>query len=89
MQSANLITGQMLVALEFEPDAPPAKVTTEDGAFVMPTTESGGFSGLEASATELLSKVNTMPFDAIGSNLSAYLRGIERPRQRPADSNRR
>jgi paraquat-inducible protein B len=27
LQSANLITGQMLVALEFVPNAPPATVT--------------------------------------------------------------
>src|SRR5262249_37666909 len=38
LQSANLLTGQMLVALEFVHDAPAAKVTTEDGAFVMPTS---------------------------------------------------
>ena len=37
-------------------------IGTDD--FVMPTTEGGGFAGLEASATELLDKVNTIPFDA-------------------------
>jgi paraquat-inducible protein B len=76
LQSANLITGQMLVALEFEPDAPQANVTTEDGTFVIPTTDTGGFSGLEASATELLRKVNTIPFDTLGRNLSQTSEGL-------------
>jgi paraquat-inducible protein B len=76
LQSANLITGQMLVALEFVPNAPPATVTMEDGAFVLPTTESGGFSGLTASATELLRKVNTIPFDSLGRNLDKTTAGL-------------
>lgn len=76
LQSANLLTGQMLVALEFMPDAPPAKVTTEEGVFVIPTSDSGGFSGLEASATELLRKVNTIPFDSLGRNLDQTSAGL-------------
>jgi paraquat-inducible protein B len=70
LQSANLLTGQMLVALEFVPDAPKATVTTENGAFVIPTAESGGFGGLAASATELLRKVSSIPFDSLGRNLN-------------------
>jgi paraquat-inducible protein B len=76
LQSANLITGQMLIALEFEPDAPKADVTTEDGMFVIPTSDSGSFSGLEASASELLRKVNSIPFDTLGRNLSQTSEGL-------------
>jgi paraquat-inducible protein B len=76
LQSANLITGQMLVALEFVPDAPPATVAEEDGAFVMPTTEAGGFSGLTASATELLRKVNAIPFASLGQQLDRTAAGL-------------
>jgi paraquat-inducible protein B len=78
LQSANLLTGQMLVALDFEHDAPPAKVATEDGAFVMPTAESGGFSGLQASATELLRKVNSIPFDSLGRSLAQTAAGLDK-----------
>jgi paraquat-inducible protein B len=77
LQSGNILTGQMLVALEMVPDAPPAKVTTEDGAFVIPTTTSGGFSGLEASANELLRKVNSIPFDSLGRNLDKTAAGLD------------
>ena len=76
LQSANLLTGQMLVSLDLVPDAPPATVTMEDGSFVVPTAESGGFSGLEASATELLRKVNTIPFDSLGRNLNDMSAGL-------------
>jgi paraquat-inducible protein B len=76
LQSANLLTGQMLVALDFVPNAPPATVTEENGAFVVPTSESGGFSGLQASATDLLNKVNTIPFDSLGRNLDKTAAGL-------------
>ena len=77
LESANLLTGQMRVALDFLPDAPPAKMTkTEDGTLVIPTSDSGSFSGLQASATELLRKVNTIPFDSLGRNLNKTAEGL-------------
>jgi paraquat-inducible protein B len=47
-----------------------------DGAFVFPTTESGGFSGLEASAGDLLRKVNAIPFASIGQSLNAMTKNM-------------
>jgi paraquat-inducible protein B len=76
LQSANLLTGQMLVALEFLPNAPPATVTMQDEVFVIPTSESGSFSGLQAAATDLLRKVNTIPFDSLGRNLDKTTEGL-------------
>jgi paraquat-inducible protein B len=73
LQSSSLITGQQLVSLDFVPDAPPATVTMEGTNFVLPTTEGGGFAGLQASATDLLDKVNTIPFGQIGRNLDGIL----------------
>jgi paraquat-inducible protein B len=40
---------------------------------VIPSTESSGFASLTASATELLNKVNTMPFEKIGKDLEGIL----------------
>jgi len=73
LQSANLITGQQVVALDFLPNALPATVTMEGTYFVFPTTEGGGLSGLQSSATDLLEKVNTIPFEQIGKNLNGIL----------------
>src|SRR5208282_2608885 len=54
-------------------DVPPATVTMEGTNFVVPTSEGGGFAGLQASATELLAKVNTIPFEQIGKSLEGIL----------------
>jgi paraquat-inducible protein B len=83
LQSANLITGQQNVALDFVTDAPPAEVSMDGPDFVVPSTEGGGFSGLTASATELLNKVNTMPFDQIGKNLDGILKSVNDAAQGP------
>jgi paraquat-inducible protein B len=76
LQSTSLITGQQSIALAFATDAPSAALQREDGDFVIPTTESGGFEELASSATELVDKVRTIPFDAIGQNLSGILRSV-------------
>jgi len=51
--------------------------------FVVPSTGGGGFAGLTASATELLNKVNTMPFDQIGKNLDGILKSVNDAAQGP------
>jgi paraquat-inducible protein B len=64
-----------MVALDVIPDAPPASVTMEGANFVLPTSDSSGFSGLMASASDLLTKVSSIPFDQIGKNLDGILQG--------------
>jgi paraquat-inducible protein B len=83
LQSASLITGQQVIALDFVPDAPPAAVTMEGEDFVLPTTEGGGFAGLASSATDLLDKVNKMPFEQIGANLNGILKSVNDAAQGP------
>jgi paraquat-inducible protein B len=73
LQSASLITGQQVVALDVVPDVPRVAVTMVGKNFVIPTSEGGGIAGLETSATDVLSKVNTIPFDQIGKNLNGIL----------------
>lgn len=73
LHSSNLITGSQQVALEFDADAPPAEVKMDGPDYVIPSTESGGFAGITASATELLNKVNQMPFEQIGKSLEGIL----------------
>jgi paraquat-inducible protein B len=74
LDSASLITGQQMVTLDFVKDAPPAALEMEGPDFVLPTTEGGGFAGLQASATALLERVSTIPFKQIGDNLDGVLR---------------
>jgi paraquat-inducible protein B len=83
LQSASLITGQQNVALEFDPDAPPAEVSMDGPDYVVPSTEGGGFAGITSSATELLNKVNTMPFEQMGKNLNGILKSVNDVAQGP------
>jgi paraquat-inducible protein B len=83
LQSASLITGQQVVALEFVKDAPPEPVTKEGEDFVLPTTEGGGFAGLASSANDLLGKVNEIPFDQIGKSLNGILKSVNDMTQGP------
>ncbi len=76
LQSGNLLTGEMLVSFEIVPDAPAVTVTEQDGAFVFPTTDSGGLSGLQASAGDLLRNVNAIPFASIGQNLELLTKNM-------------
>jgi paraquat-inducible protein B len=76
LQSGNLLTGEMLVSLDVVPDAPAATVTMDEGAFVFPTSDSGGLSGLQASAGDLLRNVNAIPFASIGQSLNTMAKNM-------------
>jgi paraquat-inducible protein B len=83
LQSASLITGQQVVALDFVTDAEPVSVTKEGEDFVLPTTEGGGFGGLASAANDLLGKVNQIPFDQIGKSLNGILKSVNDATQGP------
>jgi paraquat-inducible protein B len=76
LESGNLLTGEMLVSFEVVPKGPAVTVTEEDGAFVFPTTETGGLSGLQASAGDLLRNVNAIPFASIGQSVAAMTKNM-------------
>jgi len=76
LQTASLITGQQVVALEFEPNAPVMPVQMEGTNVVLPTTDTGSISGLQASAATLLTKLNSIPFDQIGKNANDILASV-------------
>ena len=83
LQSASLITGQQVVALDFVTDAEPVPVTKDGEDFVLPTTEGGGFAGLASAANALLDKVNAIPFDQIGKSLNGILKSVNDATQGP------
>jgi paraquat-inducible protein B len=74
LQSESLITGQQMVALDFVKNADPVPVQMEGSDFVLPPTEGGGFSSIEASTAALLDNVNKIPFKQIGDSLDGILR---------------
>jgi paraquat-inducible protein B len=76
LSSSNILTGQMLISLDFVKDAPVVKPALQDGYYVIPTTGGAGLSGLQASVGALLDKINTIPFDQIGASLNRTMSGL-------------
>ena len=70
LRSANLLTGQMLVAMDFFPDQKPGRVGEEDGAIVLPSMP-GGLEGLTSNVTAILQKVQALPLDDMARHLNA------------------
>lgn len=75
LESANLITGQKQLAVEFNPKAPAARMSKADGAYVIPAEGGASTSDLATSAATLLGKLDSIPFDQIGQNLSQLVAG--------------
>jgi paraquat-inducible protein B len=76
IHTANYLTGQMYLGMDFVPGAPAAEPSLEpDGTIVLPGL-AGGFDNVLASVTEISQKLARVPFDQIGQNLDTALRGV-------------
>jgi paraquat-inducible protein B len=76
LASANFLTGQMLIAFDFVPDAPAAHVSREGDAYVIPGIAGGGLDGITASLSRIAGKLEGLPLEQVASNLSAALHGV-------------
>jgi paraquat-inducible protein B len=75
LRSANLITGQLYVALDFFPNAPKATVDFTKKPPEIPTVP-GSLVELEESLGNIAKKLEKVPFDAIGEDLRKALAGL-------------
>jgi len=73
LQSANLLTGQMMVNLVFVPDAPKAVLTSRNGYLVVPTIP-GSFERLQEGLSRIIANLEKVKFDQIGSELQQTLK---------------
>lgn len=64
LQPASLITGQLLVAFDFFPDAPPAQIIATDTYPKLPTVP-GEMAGLTRSLNQVLDKVAALPVEDV------------------------
>jgi len=72
LRNANLLTGQLYIALDFFPSAAPAKVDFTEPAPEIPTI-AGGFGELQESVANIIKKLEKVPFDKIGTQLTQAL----------------
>ncbi|MCW5892606.1 MAG: MCE family protein [bacterium] len=76
LQTGNLLTGALFVALDFFPDAPQASIDWSLTPPRIPTT-AGEIAALEAKITRLVTKLEALPIDAIGKDVTEVLRTLD------------
>jgi len=76
LRSANLITGQQYVALDFFPKAAHASAPVREGVTEIPTV-AGGFGELQESLQNLASKLEKVPFDKLADDLHNALKSLD------------
>jgi len=72
LTTANLLTGQQYVALDFKPRARPAAVDTSGEVPRIPAVP-GTLSELQPQIAEIVAKISKVPFEEIGRDLQATL----------------
>jgi paraquat-inducible protein B len=68
LQSANILTGSKQLAMDVFPNAPPGELGKVNGDYVIPVLGGSG-DDVMTSATNLMARLNSMPFEAIGQYL--------------------
>ncbi|MGA7780107.1 MAG: MlaD family protein [Paraburkholderia sp.] len=72
LRTGNLLTGQRYLAVDFFPDAPKAKIDWSKDPPQYPTVPNT-LQSLQDSMSRLMTKLNTIPFEAIGKNTQLTL----------------
>ena len=77
LKTGSLITGQLLVAIDMHPEAPPAKINWEGSYPEFPTVPTA-MEEMTTSLTQLLKKLEKLPIEQIGSDLRDTVSGAKR-----------
>jgi paraquat-inducible protein B len=75
LDSASLLTGQKQLALDIYPDAAPAVLAKQGDVYIVPVLP-GGSEDVVAAAGALMGKLDSIPFQKIGDDLSKTLAGL-------------
>jgi paraquat-inducible protein B len=75
LESGNILTGQKQLAWDIYHGATPGVLSKMDGAYVIPVL-GGSADDVATSATNLINRLNDIPFADIGNNLNQTLAGV-------------
>lgn len=75
LEMGNLLTGSLYIELDFHPNAPPAEVDYSGPYPAFPTLPTP-LERVAASLMEVLTKIEQVPFDQIGTNLDKSLQAL-------------
>jgi paraquat-inducible protein B len=84
LQTASLITGQLVVAFDFFPDAPPAQIVMTETYPIFPTVPTD-MAGITRSLSQALDKVAALPIEDVVQDVRATL-GAAQQVMRDADA---
>ncbi|MBV7536358.1 MCE family protein [Duganella sp. sic0402] len=76
LRTGNLLTGQLYVALDFFPNAAPAKVDTTQEVVELPTVPNS-LDELQTQLSSIARKLDKVPFEEIGKNLRDTLKSAD------------
>ncbi|NKF23664.1 MCE family protein [Solimonas sp. C16B3] len=76
MRPGNLLTGQLYVSLDFDRKAKKIKVDPDAQPFELPTS-SGGLEEIQQQISDIVNKLDRIPFDEIGQNLNSTLKNAD------------
>jgi paraquat-inducible protein B len=74
LRTGNLLTGQLYVGLDFDSKHARLSPAVRDGVVEMPTIP-GTLSEIQPQVADIVSRLSRVPFDDIGRNLDATLKG--------------
>ena len=74
VRTGNLLTQQLYVAIDVVPNAKPAKLDSSTQTLEIPTAP-GSFDALQKQLTEIVDKLDKVPFEQIGNELRDTLHG--------------
>lgn len=77
MRSANLLTGQQYIALDFVPREPATLGPAVAGVTQLPTVP-GSFDQIQSQIATIVARFEKVPFDEIGRNLNGSLQNADR-----------
>jgi paraquat-inducible protein B len=77
LDTSSLLTGTKVVALRYVPGAPPEELGHDGDIFIVPSSETGGLDTITRSAADLLGKLNSIDFAAIGKSLAGTAKGLD------------
>ena len=81
--SANLLTGQRAIDLDFVDDAPPAQLVSAKPYPQLPTIEGGSIEQVMRSASKLMSKLSALPLDHLVAQIRAMVSHADELIDRP------
>ena len=76
LQSSNLLTGSLLVNLDFFPDAKKIEPHKENGLYVFPSVP-GTIESLKSNLQNILDRIASIPFEDIGTKIDKLLKDLD------------